>query len=349
MPPGAVGPGDRMRVTVGVLGAGSLFGQGIIKALRASTLEVRIVGLDAFPYAVGLYWADAAHVVPDVLSPEVTEAAYLDRLIEILKEERVELLFVATDFDVSRMSRHQGLVESRSGCKVVVSPPAVVDIADDKWATYQFLSARGLPCPPSLIELSRLDEFITAHGFPLVVKPRRGARSRGMSVVQTRAQLPAALAAAGPDPIVQVEIGTPEREYTCGAVVFERDCFGTIAMRRDLRDGNTFRAYLKPEPELEALTRQAALALAPYGPANFQLRLGASGPAIFEINARFSGTTVIRTLAGFNEVEAAARWVLFRERLPLAASRSGVVLRYWEELFVPWEAYERVGATVRTG
>ena len=91
---------SRDPVTIAVLGAGALLGQGIIKSLRQSTLPHRLVALDAFPYAVGLYWADATYVLPDVLLPEISEETYLEQLIEFLRQERADLVFVATDFDV---------------------------------------------------------------------------------------------------------------------------------------------------------------------------------------------------------------------------------------------------------
>lgn len=68
----------------------------------------------------------------------------------------------------------------------------------------------------------------------------------------------------------------------------------------------------------------AALALKEYGPANFQIRVGSDGPAIFEINARFSGTTVMRALAGFNEVKPAVRWAVFGERATCRSRNPGL-------------------------
>ena len=87
-------------MTVAVLGAGSLIGQGIIKSLRMSTLDVRLVGLDFFAHAVGLYWSDAAHILPDVLSPEVGEDEYLQARAGVLKRQGADALLVATDFEV---------------------------------------------------------------------------------------------------------------------------------------------------------------------------------------------------------------------------------------------------------
>jgi len=55
------------RLSVLVTGAGSLLGQGI---LRASSLRLRIIAADSSPLSAGLYWADAAHLVPLADGPE---------------------------------------------------------------------------------------------------------------------------------------------------------------------------------------------------------------------------------------------------------------------------------------
>ena len=82
-------------------------------------------------------------------------------------------------------------------------------------------------------------------------------------------------------------------------------------MRRDLRDGNTYRAYVEPFPELDVEVRRLAEALSAYGPANFQFRVDSEGRAkVFEINARFSGTTPLRMRAGFDEVDMVLRRIV---------------------------------------
>jgi carbamoyl-phosphate synthase large subunit len=70
-----------------------------------------------------------------------------------------------------------------------------------------------------------------------------------------------------------------------------------------------------------------------------QLRLVDGRPVPFELNVRFSGTTPMRVQLGFNEVEAALRhFVLGEDELPLADVEEGVVLRYWNEMYVSSEA-----------
>ena len=153
--------------------------------------------------------------------------------------------------------------------------------------------------------------LIERVGFPLIVKPRVGARSVGVVKVQTKDELARALATGDALVIFEECVATERAEYTAGTLTFDGRCDASIVMRRDLRDGNTYRAYVEAFPELNVEVRRMAEALGPHGPANFQFRLDAQGRAkVFEINARFSGTTPLRMRAGFNEVEMVLRRIL---------------------------------------
>jgi carbamoyl-phosphate synthase large subunit len=213
----------------------------------------------------------------------------------------------------------------------------VVGIADDKFATFEFCRDAGLDPPLSALpeDHEALRALVDRCGFPLIVKPRIGARSVGVSLVNDESELRAALACRN-GLVVQQVAGPPDREFTASALVFDGVARASIVMRRDLRDGNTHRAFSEPFPQLNAFVRRAAEALQPYGPVNFQFRVDAEGhPHIFEINARFSGATPLRALVGFNEVELCLRYLLFGEPVEQPPElRTGAVLRHLSETFV---------------
>lgn len=289
---------------------------------------------------MGLYWSDTGYLLPDVLAAHVGEHSYVDRLTDILRKERVDLLLVGTDFEVPILARHREEIERAVGTRVVVSSPPVAQIANDKWETCRFLGSHGLSFPRSTVDLREMEAFVASVGFPLIVKPRTGFRSRHVHRVYGWPELRAALK-TGPGPIVQEYVGDPETGYTCGAVVVDGSCLGVISMRRDLKDGNTHRAHVRDFSEIDEVVARATLD--PLGPVNFQIRLAKSCPVFLEINARFSGTTFMRALVGFNEVEAVVQAVVLKERPLLRRKADGVILRYWEEMLVPWSAYERWG------
>jgi carbamoyl-phosphate synthase large subunit len=154
-------------------------------------------------------------------------------------------------------------------------------------------------------------------------------------VVHDDAELARAIA-EGDNVVVQECVATANDEYTAGTLVFDGLCAASIVMRRDLRDGNTHRAYVQAYPDLDAQVRRLAEALGAYGPANFQFRIDSERRVkVFEINARFSGTTPFRMRAGFNEVELVLRHVLFGEPIAQPVIRPMTIVRWFTETVIP--------------
>jgi len=318
-----------------VTGVGGGVGQSIVKSLHATPYSV--IAVDSDPLAAGLYGAQRGYTIP-VASES---APYLSRLIEIATRERCALLFPGLDAELPVLAANTERFRE-AGVRVVVSPAEVVAIADDKLATARFLEARGFPAPHTL-PLSEC-RGLEPHRA-LVLKPRRGGtRSRGVFVAQTAAELERGRGLVNPEKYVAQELIDGD-EYTCGALTLDGKCHGTIVMRRILRDGDTYKAFVVADERLHAHVKAVAEALGPFGPCNFQLRVRDGTPYVFEINARCSGTTHARTLAGFNEPLMTADYLL-AGRLPAYAIREITVLRYWQELVVEGQ---RVSALTVSG
>jgi len=310
-----------------VTGAGALLGQGIIKSLLMADTEYHIIAVDPDPRAVGLYWADVAHLVP-----LVSEAGYIDRVFEIIEGERPDAVLIGTDVELMIFARNRSDIESVYKTKIIVSSPEIIQIADDKWLTNQFLLSNGFPFPKSALPSNIAD--LTRHcDFPLIVKPRSGARSVGVHRVNNEEELRIALSMVY-DPIIQENISNSEQEFTSGIVMSDGCAKAVVTMRRELKDGNTYRAYVEPNSSFEKVLLAVAEKLGGMGPLNFQFRSDDGVPKIFEINARFSGTTPLRAYAGFNEVDHLIRNVVLGEEIPEPELQSVVILRYWDEILI---------------
>lgn len=304
-----------------VTGAGSLLGQGIIKSLRLAPRR-HIVGVDPDPErAVGCRWADSA-----VKVPMASEESYLDAISETIDHERPDIVMIGSDAELPILAANREMLESEFGTRILVSDPDVIGIADDKWLTYQWMLSHGFNPPKT-----QLCNQSMTYTIPSVTKPRHGGRSRGVTyhgiifAVGRNQPYPS-------DSVNQEYIDGPE--YTAGAVYFGGEV-ATIVMRRDLKDGNTYRAYVEEFPELNAKVREWTLALKPHGPCNFQFRVDAHGePRCFEINARFSGTTPFRALAGFNEVEMCVDYLMYGRPIKQPVIKPMTILRYWNEVAV---------------
>ena len=313
------------KVKILVTGAGAVLGQGIIKSLLNSSLDLEIVAVDPSPLAVGLYWTDKKYLIPLAKAPN-----YLESICKILELERPDMVMVGTDVELKTFAKNRDFLEKNYATKVLVSPSNVIAIADDKYLTYKFLLEGSLPAPISCLPGNEL-ELIEKTGFPLIVKPRVGARSIGVSKVNNHKELDFALQNCE-NPIIQECIGTDDTEFTAGALCFDDVCRATIVMKRDLRDGNTYRAYTGAYDHLSEQIENMTNILKPYGPVNYQFREVNGVAKVFEINGRFSGTTPFRAKAGFNEVEMCIRHIVLGEKVAQPQIEELVLLRYLDEI-----------------
>lgn len=328
----------RLRLTVAVTGVGGGVGQSIIKALRMSTLECRIVAADANSLAAGLYRADVAYVLPPANSP-----TYVEQVIQMCHAEGVDALFPGSDPELPALARGKPTIEAETGARVIISSERVIEIGNDKWATAQFLAEHGLPHAASVVPEpgETLERFLAEHPFPLVLKPRHGSASRGVFVVSSRAELEALLPQV-PEPVLQELVGNPEEEYTCGLFAdADGTLLGVITARRELLTGTTYRAWVADFPDVRREVERIGRVLCPFGPCNVQLRRTSQGPIAFEINPRCSGTTAIRAYHGWNEPEAALRRFLLEEPVKLSF-RPGMALRYWNEVYLEMSEAEQL-------
>jgi predicted ATP-grasp superfamily ATP-dependent carboligase len=100
--------------------------------------------------------------------------------------------------------------------KMLIGPPAdAIARAADKWGVAERLRTSGVPHPETRLLTADADGPAIARtlGYPLVVKPRRGAGCHGVSRVRTAAALPPALdrarQAAGTDADVLLQRYVP--------------------------------------------------------------------------------------------------------------------------------------------
>ena len=323
-------------LTVLVLGVGGNVSQGILKALALSSLPCRVVGACISPLALGLYTVDRAYI-----SPRADDPAFLDWLIATCRAEGVQAILSGVEPVLTVLAQWAEEIREQTGAICIVSDPSRLSIGDDKLATCQWLERHGFnfPCYAASEDKHALTNLVADFGYPLIAKPRAGKGAHGL--IEVRNSLDLAYVSGLHGYVVQEYLGDSHSEYTAG-------CFcdrggqvrGTIVMRRELLAGTTYRAEVGEFPEVRAEATRIVAALRPLGPCNVQLRISAGRPVCFEINVRFSGTTPIRARLGFNEVEAALRHYVLGEPaddLPLVTE--GVVLRYWNEMYVDPRAY----------
>jgi len=324
-------------VTLRVLitGAGSGVGQAVAKALNISTLKTEIIFADISPYNPGLYRSDES-----VIIPLLQEDGGLDEFINIVNHNNIDVIVPGTVFDLPIFSEHKDKIENLTKAKVIVSPLEVVQIGVDKWLTAEFLRENNLPSPSTFL-LQSIEEAKAACevlGFPLILKPRFGAASRGLYVIKDFQELLAVFESVE-EPVLQEQISPPSSslstEYTCSITKLANGkLIGPFTARRALRGGQSWVVEVGHFKELHPLLIKIGEKLPIWGSMNVQLMVGENGPIPFEFNPRFSGTTAMRAHFGFNEPEMILKSLFFDEDISTPEYRNGYAFRYMEEVFV---------------
>ena len=314
---------------VAITGVGGGVGQSIIKSLKDT--RHHLVGIDGEVLATGLYCVPSGYV-----GVYADNSHFISRIKEICQIENCQVLFPGLDKELPYLAAEKNKLEKNGELKVVVSSPEVIEIADDKLQTFNFLEKNGFPA----LETYNLIDFNGEIDFPVVIKPRKGgARSIGKYVVKDSLQLEEIQQKVESDNYV-VQSYARGDEYTCGSVSFEEGCIGTIIMKRQLRCGDTYKAFVQKDEKLDEFLKEVIDTLRPFGPCNVQLRMEDGVPYIFEFNARCSGTTASRSLAGFNEPLMVCDYLDGLK--PTFDINKVVIFRYWDEIVVDYDKIEKM-------
>jgi carbamoyl-phosphate synthase large subunit len=319
-----------MNVIVTAVGSG--LGQSIMKALQNT--EYGVIGINSELLGVGLYAAQKSY-----LGPCANDPGFVDKLIEICVKEDCHIIFPGHDFELIPFSKNIEKFK-KNGVLPIVSDSKVVEICGDKLETVNFLKNNNFPSPLTY----KLSDYSFELDFPLILKKKKqGYASFGQFLVKDRNEFDTITSSVDVNNYVVQEYIDGE-EYTCGTVSFDHHCIGTILMKRQIRFGATWQAFVVKDKKLSDFVEKVINSLKPFGACNVQLRLRNNVPYIFEINARCSGTTSIRAQAGFNEPKMICDYVLKGVRNPTYKIKKNVFLRYSKDLAVSYKKIKEMSS-----
>jgi carbamoyl-phosphate synthase large subunit len=325
------------QVTVLVTCAGSAPAQAFIRALKSQTdLEVKLVGTDTVPRSAGLFDCDAAYTVPRVDDP-----CFLEAIEAICRAEDVDIVVPIAQFELELFAGAADRLRSGTGAHVISNSPEAVALALDKRASVMAVAAAGVTVP----EIHELDRGAEPR-LPAIVKPANGAGSVGITVVRDFEELPAALRAAGPRPVVQDFI--EGEEYTVDLVVAPDGEVLAAAprIRVEVRAGQSYKSVTVEDPEISEAARRCAQALGITAQANVQLikRRTDGRPYFVECNAKFAAAMGLAIGAGLNIPLLYVKLALGMEVKPEELQwRKGMwLLRSWNDRVVAEEAIAAV-------
>lgn len=328
-----------LKVKVLVTAVGGDIGQGVVTSLSLSSYPIKVIGMDMDYDSPGVFHCDVGYIVPPVKKKQ----AYLEKLIAICKDEKIDIAFVCAEQEQRLIAQRRAYLASKLKTHFIVQPLRVVVISEDKAKMHKELVQKGIRTPSICLSLENIHAFIRTYGFPIILKPRCGRGSKNVFIVKNVNELKV-LWNDVPQLLAQQYIGNKnEDEYTVGVFLgADAKARGAIVMKRKLRFGVTWHAIADEYPDIAHCAIQAAEGIGAIGPCNVQLRSGADGELyVIEINARLSSTSVFRSKLGFNEPEACITHFLYK-REPALKYRPAVIMRTWGDTIIPLKYYESI-------
>lgn len=281
----------------------------------------KVLATDMQLSAPALQVADVKLQVPAVYAPE-----YVNITLNICKEHHVDALISLNDLELPILSERKEEFEA-IGTKVIVSNPAVIDIAFDKYKTAQWIESIGLVAPKTYVRLEDCKKALAAGeiSFPLFMKPRWGSGSIGLESIADMEELDIyyhllmkkikktilATASVG-DEYIMIQEKLTGNEYGLDIM---NDLDGhhvavSVKQKLSMRAGETDKAITCDLPELREMGRKIGENLKHIGNLDVDIMQRADGTyCVLELNPRFGGGYPFSYEAGVNMPKAIMQWV----------------------------------------
>jgi carbamoyl-phosphate synthase large subunit len=283
-------------LTVLITGCGGAAGQGIVKALRIQSDDLRLIGADADSYA-GFFHLKDTGLSKAYCLPCSDRSNYISEVINLCRKETVDVVFPGSDAELMKLATHRENLE-KFGTKVIVSTIESLTICRDKWLTYDRLK-KAVPMVRSALADEGVEKALGFTGLPAVVKPRMGWGSKQVYKVQNNSQAKIILKEIN-NPIIQTWLDGEEYTVDCFADKTGKPVCVVPRRRIKIFHGLSFEGVTVRDIQLVNLGIKITAEIPIYGPFNFQAKIVDGKPLIFEINPRFAGSGILTVHAGAN-------------------------------------------------
>lgn len=275
------------RKRVLVTGVGGPAGVAVLRSLLKRA-DVEVYAGDMDGWASGLYLVDANHrrILEPGLSP-----TFVAGIRQLCLDDRLDVVISTVDVELPPLAAAR---DDLAGAVLAAPSVATLNVTLDKWELAQ-------RCAPLLrVPVTRLfntDGAALNWTFPVIVKPRRGAGSRGVRLVADRA----ALEAIEPDEALIIQEHLPGDEFSVDVLAAADGTVVAAVPRTRTRvdSGVSIAGRTVHDEGLESTAAAVAKAIGLRGVANVQLRRDTEGvPALLEVNPRFPGALPLTIAAG---------------------------------------------------
>lgn len=306
-------------------GAGGPAGVAVIRSLLARD-DVEVLAADMDGWASGLYLVEAEN---RRIVPAGRSETFVDELIAMCSSDSIDVLFSTVDVELPGLAARRDELQA-VGTALAAPSLETLTVCLDKFQ----LAER---CTPSVRvpETHLLDgEGVGADWtFPVIVKPRSGAGSRGVKLIADRV----ALEALGTDHSILIQENLPGEEFSVDVIAgLDGHVIAAVPRSRERVDsGVSIAGRTVRRAELSETAAAVARAIGLTGVANVQLRYSSTGePALLEVNPRFPGAMPLTIAAGVDMPSLLLDLVLGRPVPDQVEFAEIANVRYLEDVFL---------------
>jgi len=291
----------------------------------------KVIAADMSPTAPAMALADVARVVSDVYA-----ADYVDQILQICLEEKVDLLISLNDLELPILSPFRKSFEE-AGIRLLISEHIiqgieVIDICFDKYRTVQFCEDLNLGTPRTYLNLEEAKKALESGelSFPVVVKPRWGSASIGLEFPSDMEELDLAYRLVTLRTMRSI-LSEASKEDAERSVLIQELIDGTeygldilndfngkcvqvyVKEKLAMRAGETDKSVLRNKPELEKLGYRVGNALGHIGNVDCDMFEKDGKYYLLELNPRFGGGYPFSQMSGANYPAAILAWMENKE------------------------------------
>ncbi|MBL7744453.1 MAG: ATP-grasp domain-containing protein [Chitinophagaceae bacterium] len=341
------------KINILMTGAGAPGAAGILQCLWQHP-AVHITAADANPDAVGRYLVKEFEVITPATDP-----AFIDKVLSVCREKNIHVVLPLVTKELIPLSQHIKEFEL-AGAKLLVSPAASLEIANDKSKLYQFLQWRGLDVPDFRV-VENIGQFETAAnelGYPgktICFKPSVSNGSRGFRIISHSIEEHHLLFNEKPNstfisyhdatrilssrafPELLVSEYLPGEEYSVDCLAKNGKAVLIVPrLRKKMINGISVEGEFVRDESIIRYCSQIIHELQLHGNTGLQVKRSATGKFLLvEINPRVQGTISAALGAGVNLPLLAIKQEL---GLPISEEELQVkwgtkFSRYWSEVF----------------
>ncbi len=295
-------------------------------ALKQEGIDGKVISTDVNNLSAGLYVSNRHYLVPPS-----SDQNFIPTILGICKKENIKLLIPTRDGELLLFAKNKEKFE-KQGTHIMVSNPEIIEICNDKYRFYQFLTRNNIPTPKTYI--SEQISFPSAH-YPLLVKSRYGSGSKSVFKVENEEELKLFINYV-PNPVIQ-EFANG-KEYTIDLFADFKGKVLTVVPRERIETfcGESYKGKTIKGIKIIEYTKNLAEKLGTIGHITIQCIKNDAGIKFIEVNPRFGGGAILGIKSGANTPLLILRLINGKRLEPQIGEfkENLIMLRYTKDLFI---------------